>query len=258
MIATSYTPPLCVCYGMGVDSTALLVGLAARGIRPDLITFADVGAEKPDTYLYAPIIRDWLRDQDFPQFEVCRYVPKRAPYTTLYGNCWVNETIPSLAFGRKSCSLKWKRDAQEPLRKRLPEAVRAWSEGHKVTKAIGFDASERRRTYAGVGQELDEYSYWYPLQDWGWDRERCKQEIARAGLPVPVKSACFCCPAMKRHEIDDLRRRAPEQYKAALALEERYRTGKHWRGADASTVGLGRRFAWSGLAKQPTFPILDD
>ncbi len=239
--------PLCVCLGMGVDSVAVLVELQRRSIRPDLITFADVGSEKPQTYLYVPILRQWCRDVDFPQFVVCRYVPKRANYTTIYGNCWENETIPSLAFGRKSCSLKWKRDAQEPLRRRLPACVQAWSAGMKVTKIIGFDASEERRTYAGVGQELDEYDYWYPLQDWGWDRKRCQTEIANAGLPVPVKSACFICPAMKKPEIVELYRQCPEQYTAALALEERYRNGKHWRGEKASTVGLGRRFVWSSV-----------
>ena len=67
--------PIVVAYGMGVDSTAMLVGLHQRGIRPDLILFADTGGEKPDTYLYAPIIRQWLRDVDFPQFEVVRYKP---------------------------------------------------------------------------------------------------------------------------------------------------------------------------------------
>ena len=46
-------PPLVVAYGLGVDSTAMLIGLAHRGIRPDLILFADIGGEKPQTYLYA-------------------------------------------------------------------------------------------------------------------------------------------------------------------------------------------------------------
>ena len=44
--------PFSVAYGMGVDSTAMLVGLAERGIRPDAILFADVGGEKPETYAY--------------------------------------------------------------------------------------------------------------------------------------------------------------------------------------------------------------
>ena len=37
--------PLMVAYGMGVDSTAMLVGLHARGIRPDAILFADTVAK---------------------------------------------------------------------------------------------------------------------------------------------------------------------------------------------------------------------
>jgi len=45
-------------------------------------------------------------------------------------------------------------------------------------------------------QWLDQnyFSYWYPLMEWGLDREKCKQIIANAGLPVPVKSACWFCP----------------------------------------------------------------
>ncbi len=35
--------PLVVAYGMGVDSTAMLVGMAARGERPDLVVFAEHG-----------------------------------------------------------------------------------------------------------------------------------------------------------------------------------------------------------------------
>ncbi|WP_291333094.1 hypothetical protein [Desulfovibrio sp.] len=49
-------PPLVVSYGMGVDSTALLVEMHNRGIRPDLILFADVGSEKHSTYAYLDII----------------------------------------------------------------------------------------------------------------------------------------------------------------------------------------------------------
>ncbi|QDU97641.1 hypothetical protein Pla8534_54920 [Lignipirellula cremea] len=44
-------PPLVVAYGLGVDSTAMLIGLQRRGVRPDLILFANTGGEKPETYL---------------------------------------------------------------------------------------------------------------------------------------------------------------------------------------------------------------
>ncbi len=77
-----------------------------------------------------------------------------------------------------------------------------------VVKAIGLDATEEhRRTWArspsnktkrpSRQQWLDEhyFAYWYPLMDWLYDRERCKRIIADAGLPVPIKSACFFCLA---------------------------------------------------------------
>ena len=35
--------PLVVSYGLGVDSTAMLIHLQQQGIRPDLILFADTG-----------------------------------------------------------------------------------------------------------------------------------------------------------------------------------------------------------------------
>jgi len=36
-----------VSYGGGVNSTAVLVGMVERGIRPDAILFADTGGEHP-------------------------------------------------------------------------------------------------------------------------------------------------------------------------------------------------------------------
>jgi 3'-phosphoadenosine 5'-phosphosulfate sulfotransferase (PAPS reductase)/FAD synthetase len=52
--------PLVVAYGLGVDSTAMLVELARRHIQPDLILFADTGGEKPETYAYLPVIQEIL------------------------------------------------------------------------------------------------------------------------------------------------------------------------------------------------------
>jgi hypothetical protein len=107
--------PICVCYGAGVDSTALLIRLSQLGVRPDLITFADVGSEKPETYLYVPIMRQYLSDVGFPDLVMVRYTPPIAPYDSLAGNCLANETLPSVAFNfaRHSCSLKWKRAPQD-------------------------------------------------------------------------------------------------------------------------------------------------
>lgn len=141
---------IAVCWGAGRDSTAMLIEMERRGIRPALITFADVGGEKnrPDpqqgdqigTYDFIPIFSQWCEDHDFPRPTVCEYRPKadtRERYlestravidrlglsidephverlARLYGNMVANDTMPGIAFGPKSCSLKWKLEAQEP------------------------------------------------------------------------------------------------------------------------------------------------
>jgi len=51
----------------------------------------------------------------------------------------------------------------------------------KVHKAIGFDSGAkdcmRYAEAAGNAHDDPRYEYIYPLRDWGWDRERCIQEI---------------------------------------------------------------------------------
>jgi hypothetical protein len=73
-----------------------------------------------------------------------------------------------------------------------------------------------------------------------------------AGLPVPVKSACYFCPASKKAEITWLREHHPELLERALEIE---------RNAQAkltSVKGLGRSFSWEGyltrLYELPLFP----
>jgi 3'-phosphoadenosine 5'-phosphosulfate sulfotransferase (PAPS reductase)/FAD synthetase len=89
--------PLVVAYALGVDSTAMLIEFAFRGIRPDLILFADTGAEKPETYAYLPVIQQYLAGVAFPPVITVRYVPTRAAYHTLEDQCLHTGTLPSLA-----------------------------------------------------------------------------------------------------------------------------------------------------------------
>lgn len=208
----SFTHPLVVSYGVGVDSTAMLVGLYNRGIRPDLILHADVGGEKDETVAYLPVINAWLSRVGFPTVTIVRYQARNfkhwPPYRTLEQNCLTNGTLPSIAFGFGSCSQKWKAAPQDRFLKAWEPATRAWAQGGLVTKAIGYDASGRdcqRRTYADKATSGSEkFAYWYPLQEWGWDRDECMRQIAAAGLALPVKSSCFFCTAMQPAEVDQL------------------------------------------------------
>lgn len=258
--------PLVVSYGVGVDSTAMLVAMHERGIRPDLILCADTGAEKPETYAYIPVMNAWLEKVGFPSITVVRYRPTRAPYDTLEGKCLNNETLPSLAFGKHSCSLVFKVEPQDRFLASWMPARDAWSAGVRVRKAIGYDNGAqdcRRREKAdrAVAKKADaghidaqRYEYTYPLQNWGIDRVECLLLIANAGLPCPPKSACFFCPASKKSEVIWLRDTHPVLFKRAIAIETRAREGKH--GLD-TVKGLGRTFAWSELRDVAAVAVVD-
>jgi 3'-phosphoadenosine 5'-phosphosulfate sulfotransferase (PAPS reductase)/FAD synthetase len=219
--------PFCVAYGMGVDSTAMLVELVRRvrageaWARPDVITFADTGGELPETYAYESAIQAYLAAAGFPPVVVVRNVPKRfkyAPYSTLEGNCLVNKTLPSLAFGRKACSLKWKRAPQDKYRASVPMIQAAWKAGLRAVLAIGYDAGPKDIRRSELADDK-RYDYVYPLREWGWDRARCEAEIAAEGLPVPPKSACFFCPARKPEELVEIVNKHPDLADRIIQIE---------------------------------------
>lgn len=225
--------PLVVAYGGGVNSTALLIGLHARGRVPELILFADTGGEKPETYEYLSHLNSWLMSIGFP---LITQVANDGKYVTLEAECLAKGTLPSLAFGWRSCSDKYKRRPQDKYVASWAPAVSSWASGGRVVKMIGIDAGEAHRASKSVDD--NKYRYEFPLIEWDWGREECLSTIVTAGLPLPPKSACFFCPASRRSEILTLADRHPELLARALAIEE---------GAKAiltSVKGLGRRFSW--------------
>jgi 3'-phosphoadenosine 5'-phosphosulfate sulfotransferase (PAPS reductase)/FAD synthetase len=100
--------PVVLAYGMGVDSTALLLELHSRKEPPDLVLTADTGVEKPETYAYQTMMTAWMAARGIA-YEVVRYVPRRfkhwPPYYDLLSNVLTNATLPSISLGRHSCSL---------------------------------------------------------------------------------------------------------------------------------------------------------
>jgi len=272
-----------VCFGAGVDSTAMLVLLHACGIRPDAITFGDTGGEKKETLLHLARMNDVLDGWGWPMVTQCQ---KRTLATTGYsdleGNCLKNETLPSLAFGLKSCSLKWKSGPQNQFlmgvtkgpAKRPPHDLwlRYLETGCKIVKLIGYDCGPADRRRSGKLAAADaHFDYVYPLQVAGWERRDCIAAISNylGADMVPIKSACFFCPASKVWELFWLAAHHPDLMDRALALERRALTGRHsrfdqvefgdsWESLVANansfpssntTVGLGRSFAWNQWAR---------
>lgn len=227
-----------VSYGGGTNSKALLVGLFERSIRPDLILFADTGAELPETYIDIQDTSEWCVSIGFPNIITVQQVNQYGDKITLEQKCIEGKMLPSIAYGYKSCSLKFKRYPQDKYINNWPPAIQHWRQGGKVIKLIGYDADEERR--AKILSD-NKYDYQYLLIEWGWGRDECVAAIKRAGLNQPGKSACFFCPSSKKNEILQLKSKYPALMLRAITMEDN---------AELTSVkGLGRNYAWRDLAK---------
>ena len=227
---------LSVSFGGGTNSTAMLIGMYERGIKPDFITFADTGGERPHTYRHLEDMQKWLKKVGFPAIVTVKKVDKHGDVLTLEKDCLAGERLPSLAYGFKTCSQKFKGQPQDKYFNNLPAAKEWWKSGKKITKLIGYDAGEERRA---KNYDDKKYNVAYPLIEWGWDREDCVAAIERSGLPQPSKSACFFCPASKINEIKETNALYPELMARAVAMENNAQL--------TSMKGLGRAFAWGDV-----------
>ena len=102
-----------VAYGGGTNSTDMLIGLCRKQIPVDLILFSDTGGEHPHTYGYFPIINGWLAAHGMPEITRLEYRTREGLRLTLEQECLQSHSLPSIAYGYKSCSLKHKVHPQE-------------------------------------------------------------------------------------------------------------------------------------------------
>jgi hypothetical protein len=150
--------PLVVAYGGGVNSTAMLIQMQREGIKPDLILFADTGGERPETYESVMAFDVWLQTHGMPGIITVRHQSKKWGDKTLEEECFRTRSLPSIAYGYKKCSLKWKKLPQDKYVNNWQPAKDCWKAGGKVRKAIGYDISEERR--AGIPDD-EKYTYEY-------------------------------------------------------------------------------------------------
>lgn len=224
-----------VAYGGGTDSTAMLIEFVDREIDVDLILFADTGAEKPHTYRYIEMFSEWLVDNEMPKITIIKNKQK-SKIAGLEALCLKNKTLPSIAYGFKSCSVQFK---IEPVDKFLKDNFKYDWDNNNIIKIIGYDADEHQRAKDSPNEH---YKNEFPLIDWNMGRDECIKTIQDAGLRLPGKSACFFCPSSKPTEIRQLAKNYPDLIERALKMEKQ---------AELTTIkGLGRGFAWANLLAQ--------
>jgi 3'-phosphoadenosine 5'-phosphosulfate sulfotransferase (PAPS reductase)/FAD synthetase len=237
----SMQPFVLLSYGVGVNSTSVIAGLVERKEPPDAILFSDTGGEKPKTYEYLRMMQTYLKDNGFPPVTVVKQK------LTLEADCLERETLPGKAFGFGSCSDRFKIQPQKK-----------WLRDNNIVNPmwlVGIHSGEKHRAERTLNQRTDVR---FPLIEWGWDQDDCIKAIERAGLPIPIKSACFYCPSMRKQEVLALAKSDPELFQRAVEMERAAKEA----GTLKTVKGLGRRWSWESLVKadesQLRLPLFDD
>lgn len=231
-------------FGAGVQTTALLVLIAeGRWPRPDAIVFADTGQEHVETYTYmAEVSGPYARKHDLPivvlgsEWRTNHYAADLETY------CLEHRMLPGTWV--RWCTDRYKVRPIHRYHKRVMGATAA----NPVESWIGISTNEAKRARpSAVPYEVKRY----PLIEMVISRDQCEDIIASAGLPVPPKSGCWFCPFMKQSSWRALKRRDPEKFGRALALES------NARGADGSSKYLPMFGPLTTIAAQDELPGFD-
>jgi hypothetical protein len=221
-------------YGLGVDSTALLLRWLEEPDSRDfpladlLVVTSMTGDEWPLTgtlveahvlprlcdagVRFAQVARGGrlqedgivvLDDTDFPRQLHIGGAYKLSEEMTAAG------TVPQTG-GNRLCSMKFKGWVIDTyLERHAPEATRhafgyeagevsratRCSENMQGRLAFGFGAEEEGRARRATEYDTPHRRAEFPLIDWGWDRQACQRFIEQVtGVPDWPKSACVYCP----------------------------------------------------------------
>jgi hypothetical protein len=199
-------------YGGGIQTAAIAV-LVMRGElpRPDVVIMADTSREGTATWEYLDtVMRPYLAQIGL----TVEVAPHSLTKWDLYYKSGISLPLYH-ATGKFQtyCSANWKRDV-----------VGRWLRQHGVKRCqewIGYSYDEIRRVKP---DRLKWRQRRHPLVDMILTRADCYQIVVEdAGLPVPPKSACWCCPHRNNREWRFLRDNYPRDWQAAIELEAEVR-----------------------------------
>ena len=227
-------------YGMGVESTAILLRWM---LEPEtcpceldklIVITSQVGNEWPDTGRDVQThILPMMRERGVRFVQVARAGHNEKDGITVLDDtrsperCFMEGdytlaeelrdagTVPQYS-GTHRCALKFK-----------SFVVDAWldaggdPDGEKV--AFGFNTNEMDRVKKGQTYDTAQRTSFFPLLEWGWDRQNCIDYIKSIFGVVWKKSACVFCPfSCNKQSADDLAARQadfPEEVADAMMLE---------------------------------------
>ena len=238
------TPSLVVSFGMGLDSSAMLLRWFSEPDSRDFdladmaVVTAMTGHESAATvdavsHLLLPLFRD--HNIRFIQAARSKRITtrggdgviilddSRSPQRlyadgayTLGDEMLSAATLPQRG-GSRICSVHSKGNVLDPVIARI-------TQGRPYRHALGFEANEAGRADKDRLHNTDLRTGWYPLRDWNWTRQDCHRFVVDLlGQSIP-KSACGFCPfamstATGRSQTVDRYRHEPQLGVDALFLE---------------------------------------
>lgn len=238
------TPTVCVSFGMGLDSSALLVRWLTDpstrdfGLEDMVVLTAMTGHEsaatlRAVTHHMLPLFR--LHSVRFIQIARSQRKTTRAGdgvvvlddsrfprqlhaegLYTLGDEMRSAATLPQRG-GARLCSVHSKGDLLDPVIARI-------TRGRPFRHVIGFEANERARADKDRLFDTELRTGWYPLRDWGWTRADCHDFVVDTlGESIPKSCCGFCVFAMSttngRAATVQRYRQEPELGVEALVLE---------------------------------------
>jgi hypothetical protein len=196
-------------YGGGVQSVAIAVLVASGKLPcPDLAAIADTSREGTATWQY-------LSKYVLPLLSGIGLQIEIAPHSLATVDLYAHNgdlLLPMYTASSKFptfCSSEWKE-----------YVMMRWARQQGVKSCdvwLGFSHDEIRRAKPGRKKWFRRK---FPLIDLMISRATCWQIIQDAGLPIPAKSACWCCPHRNNSEWRYLRDEQPDDWAKAIGLEE--------------------------------------
>ncbi|MEQ1403853.1 hypothetical protein ABK249_02810 [Neorhizobium sp. Rsf11] len=221
--------------GAGIQSTTLLL-MAAHGEieKPDVVIFADTGAEPGVVYEHLK----WLSNSQVQPFEIIT-VSAGSILDDLRQQVAGN---PVRNQGRAPCAPFYTsgRDGRgAPLRRQCTSHYKIEPIQRKIREIMGFKARQRIPAFSVemiIGISSDEVARagssfvpWivnrYPLLEKRMSRYDCELWLKQNDYPVPTKSACTFCPYRTNSEWRNLRETDVAGFAQAVEVDSIIRPG---------------------------------
>lgn len=214
------TTPLIASLGLGVDSSSVVAAIAARhplyadfADRQLWILTSDLEVELPETYDFRDnYLGPFLAERGYTIEILTPQVRDRfgAMHSNLADYYYRMAAVPARA--TRACTERFKV---------LTVQGRAKEEfgDTPLDVLIGFDVRETGRADR-LASYTGQFNYLFPMIQRDVSRLRAAALLLSLGLPVPRRSACFCCPFSRTQDWWELSWRHPHLYQAAVEMEQ--------------------------------------